>query len=191
MWYTGIELQKPNATYFLSLVRGMSTACRLVSGGTYPLWLRELKHLFLQSLTFLVFLFVVFCSHMQPHLQVLHLSLQLCYYSWVCSSFLFCFGLVTRKITTGRSDTLNTVMGQLQEPYEDVQIKKKGPLLIVPLWVWEIICNVQQPFYNEWVLSNDSSSKVWWSIRICCNVEWLSTPGNCIDEERMLSCFLI
>lgn len=56
----------------------MYTVCQLVSGGTYPLLLRELKHLFLQSLTFLVFLLVVFCSHVQPHLQVLHLSLQLC-----------------------------------------------------------------------------------------------------------------
>lgn len=116
MWRAGIVSLKSNLSSVLSLVSGMYTVCQLVSSQTHPLLLRELKHLFLQTLTFLVFLLVVFCSHMQPHLQVLHLSLQLCYNSWVCGSFLFSLGLVMKNITGQIRHILHTVMAHLKEP---------------------------------------------------------------------------
>ena len=75
--YAGPMWQKSDISSALSLVGDKYTVCWLVSCGTYPLLFRESEHLFLQSLTFLVFLLVVFCSHVQPQLQVLNFSLQL------------------------------------------------------------------------------------------------------------------
>lgn len=94
-------------------VGGCLCIWQLVPVGTYPLLFRQLNHVLLQSLTFLVLLLVVFCSHVQPQLQVLHLPLQLCYKSWIC--FLLRFGLLTQNMTTRADEIPNTVKGPTVE----------------------------------------------------------------------------